>query len=84
MKTLLTILLLSAAMQAQTFQGLYISAARTTPFDKWKRVDKSDYNLELTAIWSFTKTSKWSFHVEAIYPIGEKPLLRLAIARRVF
>lgn len=92
MKTLILILILTISGMAQivnppkskkiTFEGVYLSVAHTAPIDKWKRFNKSDINLEVTTIFGLPK--KFSFHVEIIYPIGEKPLLRLAIARRIF
>jgi hypothetical protein len=88
MKTLFLILILSIGVAAQTtkpkntWQGLYISAARTVPVDKLKVFKMSDFNFEATAIMGLSKN--WSFQTEIIYPIGQTPFLRLAVARRIF
>lgn len=65
-----------------TFNGVYLSIARTAPIDKWKRFNRSDINLEVTTIVGISK--RWSLQFEIIYPIGTKPFLRTAIAVRGF
>ena len=55
--------------------GVFVSIARTTPFDKWK-FNKSDINLEATFIIKPPKLPKnFAIHAELIYPIGAKTVV---------
>ena len=83
----LAFFILSGAISSQTpiigWGGLYVSLARTTPVTK-QAFRTQDFNIEATAIFPL-RNSKWAFHIEMIQPFAHRePLLRIAVARRVF
>ena len=89
--TCLLSLIFGIAAHAQTVKkppligwgGLYVSVAHTTPITK-QTFRRDDFNVEFTAIFP-VRNSKWAFQVELIQPmIRREPLLRLAVARRIF
>ena len=84
--TALTLGILSAGAFGQSligWGGLYVSVARTTPIAK-QTFNRRDFNIEATAIFPIRK-SKFAFQLELIQSLsGGQPVLRIAIARRIF